>query len=115
MLCPGRRALSDSGAQILSSSHDLEVEKHIKAFLVLPPHQLCHCVCSLNPHHPRTAIKMFAEVLYLKANVSSIDVKDLLLFFLLFLLSCVVEIYLDKLDKRGESVWSFWGLLGKIR
>lgn len=114
MLCPGQRALADSEAQILSSSHDLEVEKQIKAVLVLPPHQLCHCV-SLNPHHPRTAIKMFAEVLYLKANVSSIDVKDLPLSFLLFLLSCLVEICLDKLDKRGESVWSFQDLLGKIR
>lgn len=46
MLCPGQRARAGSGAQVLSSLHDLEVEKQIKAFLVLPPHQLCHCVSS---------------------------------------------------------------------
>lgn len=46
MFCPGRRALAGNEAQILSSSHNLEVGKQIKAFLVLPPHRPCHCVCS---------------------------------------------------------------------
>lgn len=45
MLCPGQRALAGGKAQMLSSLCDLEEEKQIKAFLVLPPHQICCCVC----------------------------------------------------------------------
>jgi len=55
---------------------------------------------------------MFAEVLYLKASVGSTDVRDLLLSFVFFPLSCLVEICLDKLHRRGEMSWSFQGLLG---
>lgn len=58
---------------------------------------------------------MFAEVLYLKTSVSSIEVRDLPLFFLFFLLSCLVEIYQDKLDRRGESVLVFPGSAGESK
>lgn len=57
---------------------------------------------------------MFAGDLYLKASVSSIEVRDLplsLLFF--FLWSCLVEICLDKLDRKGESVLVFPGSTGE--
>lgn len=43
MLCPGQRALASTEAQMLSSSHDLEVKTQIKVIPVLPPHQICHC------------------------------------------------------------------------
>lgn len=46
MLCPGQRVLASTEAQMLSSSHDLEVKEQLKVIPVLPSHQIFHCVSS---------------------------------------------------------------------